>query len=262
MTLQGWTQIALYVVVLTALTPLIGAYMARVYAGDRVLLVRVLGPLERGIYRVLRTDPEEGQDWKGYARTTLVFSAVFFVLLYVILRTQGIHPFNPEGYKSGTWDLSFNTAASFLSNTNWQYYGGETTLSYFSQMTGLAVQNFISAAVAMAVLVAVIRGFAAHSTSRARQLLGRPHALAALHPAADLHRRRADPRLAGRHPDACALRDLPDGRPAASRRSRSGRSPPRRSSRSSARTAAASSTSTRRCRSRTRRGSRTSSSCC
>ena len=166
MTVQGWTQIALYVVVLTALTPLIGAYMARVYAGDRVLLVRVLGPLERGIYRVLRTDPEEGQDWKGYARTTLVFSAVFFVLLYVILRTQGIHPFNPEGYKSGTWDLSFNTAASFLSNTNWQYYGGETTLSYFSQMTGLAVQNFVSAAVGMAVLVAVIRGIATHSAGR------------------------------------------------------------------------------------------------
>jgi K+-transporting ATPase ATPase A chain len=166
MTVQGWTQIALYVVVLTALTPLIGAYMARVYAGDRVLLTRVLGPLERGIYRVLRIDPEQGQDWKGYARTTLLFSAVFFVLLYVILRTQGIHPFNPEGYTSGTWDVSFSTAASFLSNTNWQYYGGETTLSYFSQMTGLAVQNFISAAVAMAVLVAVIRGFAAHSTSR------------------------------------------------------------------------------------------------
>jgi K+-transporting ATPase ATPase A chain len=165
-TVQGWTQIALYVVVLTALTPLIGAYMARVYAGDRVLLARVLGPLERGIYRALRTDPEEGQDWKGYARTTLLFSAVFFVLLYVILRTQGIHPFNPEGYRSGTWDLSFNTAASFLSNTNWQYYGGETTLSYFSQMTGLAVQNFVSAAVGMAVLVAVIRGIATHSAGR------------------------------------------------------------------------------------------------
>ncbi len=148
MTLQGWAQIALYVVVLTALTPLIGAYMARVYAGERVLLARVLGPLERGIYRVLRADPDEGQDWKGYARTTLLFSAVFFVLLYVILRTQGIHPFNPEGYRSGSWDVSFSTAASFLSNTNWQYYGGETTLSYFSQMTGLAVQNFVSAAVA------------------------------------------------------------------------------------------------------------------
>lgn len=163
MTAQGWVQIAIFVAVLTALTPVIGGYMARVYGGERVLLTRVLGPLERLIYRLLRTDPQRGQDWKGYARTTLIFSALFFVALYAILRTQGVHPFNPEGYRSGSWDLSFNTAASFVTNTNWQYYGGETTLSYFSQMTGLTVQNFISAAVGMAVLVAVIRGFVTRS---------------------------------------------------------------------------------------------------
>jgi len=163
-TLQGWLQIAFYLAVLTALTPLLGGYMARVYQGERVALERVLGPVERLTYRALRTDPARQQDWKAYARTTLVFSALFFVVLMVILRTQGIHPFNPEGFHSGSWDLSFNTAASFITNTNWQYYGGETTLSYFSQMAGLGVQNFVSAAVGMAVLAAVIRGFASRGT--------------------------------------------------------------------------------------------------
>ena len=164
MTAQGWLQIVFYLAVLTALTPLLGGYMARVYQGERVALDRVLGPVERLTYRLLRTDPARQQDWKGYAATTLVFSALFFVVLFVILRTQGIHPFNPEGFDSGSWDVSFNTAASFITNTNWQFYGGETTLSYFSQMAGLAVQNFVSAAVGMAVLAAVIRGFASRGT--------------------------------------------------------------------------------------------------
>ena len=92
-----------------------------------------------------------------------MFCALFWLALYVILRTQGIHPFNPEGFDSATWDVTFNTTSSFISNTNWQYYGGETTISYFSQMAGLAVQNFISAAVGISVAVAVIRGFAARS---------------------------------------------------------------------------------------------------
>jgi K+-transporting ATPase ATPase A chain len=159
-TLQGGLQIAFYLVVLTALTPLLGAYMARVYQGEQILLERVLGPVERLTYRALRADPARTQDWKAYAKSVVVCSALFWVVLYVILRTQGIHPFNPEGFDSGTWDVSFNTASSFITNTNWQYYGGETTLTYFSQMAGLAVQNFVSAAVGMAVLAAVIRGFA------------------------------------------------------------------------------------------------------
>ncbi len=163
MTLQGWLQIAIYVAVLTALTPLLGGYMARVYQGRPTFLDPVVGPIERLTYRVIGVDPNSGQDWKAYARTTLVFSALFWVVLYVILRTQGIHPFNPEGFHSGSWDVSFNTASSFITNTNWQYYGGETTLSYFSQMFGLAVQNFVSAGVGMAVLAAVIRGFASRS---------------------------------------------------------------------------------------------------
>jgi potassium-transporting ATPase potassium-binding subunit len=162
---QGWLQIAIYLAVLTALTPLLGGYMARVYRNERLFLTPVFGPVERLIYRVMRVNPSVQQNWKSYARTTIVFSVLFWVALYAILRTQGIHPFNPEGFDSGTWDVSFNTVSSFVSNTNWQYYAGETTLSYFSQMAGLAVQNFVSAAVGMAVLAAVIRGFASRGAA-------------------------------------------------------------------------------------------------
>jgi potassium-transporting ATPase potassium-binding subunit len=163
MTLQGWLQIAVLFVVLTALTPVIGGYMARIYSGETVALTRVLGPLERLLYRVTRTDPAREQDWKAYGRSAIVFSLVSWLGLYLILRTQGLHPWNPEGFGSGTADVSFNTTTSFVTNTNWQFYAGETTLSYFSQMAGLAVQNFASAAVGMAVVAAVIRGFARHS---------------------------------------------------------------------------------------------------
>jgi K+-transporting ATPase ATPase A chain len=163
MTVQGWLQIAVFFAILTAVTPLIGGYMARVFAGERVLLTPVLGPVERLLYRVMRTDPAREQDWKGYARTVIVFSLVSWGALYLILRTQGVHPFNPQGFTSGTWDVSFNTATSFVTNTNWQFYAGETTLSNFSQMAGLAVQNFVSAAVGIAVVVAVIRGISRRS---------------------------------------------------------------------------------------------------
>lgn len=142
---QGYLQIAVFCVVIVATVPLLGGYMARILRAERLPLVPNL----------------PSQDWKAYARSLLVFSLMSGAFLYVVLRTQGIHPFNPGGYKSGTWDLSFNTASSFLTNTNWQFYGGETTLSYFSQMAGLAVQNFVSAAVGIAVLVALMRGIAA-----------------------------------------------------------------------------------------------------
>ena len=165
MTAQGWLQIAVFFVILTALTPVIGGYMARVFAGERVLLTPVLGPLERLMYRMLRTDPEREQDWKGYARTEIIFSLVSWLALYLVMRTQGVHQFNPQGFKSGTWDVSFNTATSFVTNTNWQFYAGETTLSNFTQMAGLAVQNFVSAAVGIAVVVAVIRGISRRSAS-------------------------------------------------------------------------------------------------
>src|SRR5215204_2241427 len=158
--LTGWLQIALFLIVLTALTPLIGGYMARVYSGERVFLTRVVSLVERLFYRTLGVDPDRGQDWKAYARSVLVLSGLFWLALYLVLRTQTLHPWNAQGFHSGTWDVSFNTTSSFVTNTNWQYYGGETTMTYFSQMAGLAVQNFVSAAVGMAVLAAVIRGLA------------------------------------------------------------------------------------------------------
>jgi K+-transporting ATPase ATPase A chain len=163
MTAAGWIEVAIFAGLLIALTPVLGAYMARVYRFEPVFLDRVAGPVERGLYRVLGVDPDRGQDWKAYAKSVLVFSAVFWGLLYLILRTQGIHPWNPLGLGSGTWDVSFNTTSSFVTNTNWQFYGGETTLTYFSQMAGLTVQNFVSAAAGMAVLAALIRGLAARS---------------------------------------------------------------------------------------------------
>jgi K+-transporting ATPase ATPase A chain len=166
MTWQGWFQIVLFLAVLTALVPLLGGYMARVYMGERVVLERVLGPVERGFYRALRTNPKREQDWKQYATTTLVFSALFWLVLYAILRLQGVLPFNPLRFGGAPWDVTFNTTSSFITNTNWQYYGGETTMSHFSQMAGLAVQNFVSAAVGMAVLAAVIRGFARRETTQ------------------------------------------------------------------------------------------------
>jgi K+-transporting ATPase ATPase A chain len=159
--LQGWIQILVFFAVLVAIVPVLGGYMARVYSNERVFLTRFLGPVERGIYRVLRVDVTQSQSWRSYAATLVIFSGAFWLLLFVILRIQTIHPWNPQDYHSGTWDLSFNTAASFVTNTNWQFYGGETTLSYFSQMAGLAVQNFISAAVGIVVLIALIRGIVA-----------------------------------------------------------------------------------------------------
>jgi potassium-transporting ATPase potassium-binding subunit len=166
MSAQGWLQIAFFIAVLTALTPVLGHYMARVYTGETVVLERVLGPFERLLYRMLGKSARGEQDWKAYGRTTIVFSAVFFVFCYVILRTQSIHPFNPEGFDSAPWNVTFNTTSSFITNTNWQFYGGETTMTYFSQMAALAVQNFVSAAVGMAVLAAVIRGFAARESAK------------------------------------------------------------------------------------------------
>jgi K+-transporting ATPase ATPase A chain len=160
---QGWLQIAVFVAVLVALVKPVGIYMARVFTDQRVFLSPLVGPVERLAYRAMRVRPDEGQDWKGYARSLIVFSLLFWVALYVILRTQGIQPFNPQDFRSAPWDVSFNTTSSFVTNTNWQYYGGETTLTYFAQMAGLAVQNFVSAAVGIAVVVALIRGIVARS---------------------------------------------------------------------------------------------------
>ena len=225
-------------------------------------LVRWFGFLERWFMRLVGDRAAREQDWKSYSKTVLVFSAVFFGLLYALLRLQGHLFLNPDGLSSVSPTIAFNTAASFVTNTNWQYYGGETTMSYLSQMAGLAVQNFVSAAVAMAVLVAVIRGFSRRSTGSLGnfwQDLYRSIAYILL-PALD--RPRAGPRRPGRRPDL--LTAMRPSRPSRARTSRSRAArPPRRSpSSSSARTAEASTTRTRQFPSRTRRLSRTSSRCC
>jgi potassium-transporting ATPase potassium-binding subunit len=165
---QGWLQIIIFLAVLVALTPPLGAYMARVYTGQTVLLERVFGRFERLLYRGLRVDVSEGQDWKRYARSLIVFSLLAWLLMYVILRSQSILPFNSYGgvkFHAMPWDVTFNTVSSFVTNTNWQYYGGETSLTYFSQMTGMTVENFVSAAVGMVVVIAMIRGIIARSGS-------------------------------------------------------------------------------------------------
>jgi K+-transporting ATPase ATPase A chain len=167
MTVTGWIQIAALVAVLTALTPLLGGYMARVYQGERVILTAALGPLERFFYRLLRVNPSVEQGWKRYACSVLLFSAAGWLVLYVVLRTQSVWPFDPQGFThSGPWDLSFNTASSFVSNTSWQYYAGETTLSDFSQMAGITVASFTSCATGMAVAAAVTRGLGRRGTDR------------------------------------------------------------------------------------------------
>ena len=167
MTVAGWVQLVALVALLTAATPLLGGYMARVYQGRRVALSGVLGPIERLLYRGLRVDADQEQTWIEYGRAVLLFSAAGWLLLYLILRTQAIDPFNPQGFThSGPWNLSFNTASSFISNTSWQYYAGETTLSDFSQMAGITVASFTSCATGMAVAAAVIRGLARRGTAR------------------------------------------------------------------------------------------------
>jgi K+-transporting ATPase ATPase A chain len=155
MTAAGWIEIALFVAILTAITPLLGGYIARVFRDELGIAV-----VDRPILRLTRG---QEQDWKAYARSVLVFSAVFFGLLYLILRTQGIHPWNPKHLDSAPWDVAFNTTSSYITNTNWQFYGGETTMSNFTQMAGLAVQNFVSAAVGISVAIAFIRALAARS---------------------------------------------------------------------------------------------------
>ncbi len=159
MTGQGIFQIVFYIVVLVALSYPLGMYMAYVFS-ERFRAPRLLAAPERGFYRLVGTDPAKEQDWKGYAKAALVFMFVFSVLLYLLLRLQGTLPLNPDDMKGVSSHIAMNTTASFITNTNWQYYGGEFTMSYLSQMAGLAVQNWISAALGIAVLVAVVRGFA------------------------------------------------------------------------------------------------------
>jgi K+-transporting ATPase ATPase A chain len=160
MTFNGWLQIGLLFAIMLALIKPLGLYMARVFEGERNVLSPVLRPVEAGFYAISGVDPKKEQGWLSFTMSMLVFNALGFALLYAILRLQGILPLNPQGFAAVPPDLAFNTAVSFVTNTNWQAYGGETTMSHFSQMAGLTVQNFLSAATGIALALGVTRAFA------------------------------------------------------------------------------------------------------
>jgi K+-transporting ATPase ATPase A chain len=165
MTPTGLIEIAVFFLIVLALTRPLGTYMAHVYQGERTWLDPVLVPVERVIYRVSGVDWHQEQGWRAYTVAMLIFNLFGLLLSYLIFRVQGFLPFNPQDLSAVNPDLSFNTAVSFTTNTNWQNYGGETTMSYFSQMVGLAVHNFTSAATGMAIAIALVRGIARRSTS-------------------------------------------------------------------------------------------------
>ncbi len=159
MTLNGWLQILLYCGIVIALVKPLGGYMTRVFSGERTLLSPVLAPIERGLYALSGTSEREEQHWTTYAISMLAFNLLGALVLYALLRLQAVLPYNPAGMAAVGPELSFNTAVSFVSNTNWQNYGGESTMSYLTQMAGLTVQNFVSAATGIAIALAFIRAF-------------------------------------------------------------------------------------------------------
>jgi K+-transporting ATPase ATPase A chain len=163
MTANGYTQLALYVAVLLLLAKPLGAYMARIYEGQPAVLNRIGAPFERLVYRLCGIDPEREMHWIQYALAMLWFNLLGLLALYAYQRFQALLPLNPESMAAVSPDSSFNTAVSFATNTNWQGYGGESTMSYLTQMLGMTVQNFVSAASGMATLVALIRGFTRRS---------------------------------------------------------------------------------------------------
>jgi K+-transporting ATPase ATPase A chain len=163
MTLIGWIQIALFSAIIVAITRPLGGFMTRLYDGKPVFLAPVLRPIERGAYRLMGVDETQEQSWSQYAIAMIAFKIMCFLALYGLQRFQTMLPLNPDGQGPVSPDLAFNTSISFLTNTNWQSYGGETTMSYLVQMAGLTVQNFASAAAGIAMAVAVIRGFSRRS---------------------------------------------------------------------------------------------------
>lgn len=163
MTINGVLQLAVVLGVLLASVKPLGVFMARVYSGERTFLHPVLGPIERTIYRIAGLHPDDEMGWKENALAMLIFNAIGFVVVYLLQRTQAVLPLNPQGLPAVGADCAFNTAVSFASNTNWQSYAGESTMSHLTQMAGLTVQNFLSAATGMAVLILFIRGIVRHS---------------------------------------------------------------------------------------------------
>jgi potassium-transporting ATPase potassium-binding subunit len=165
MTLVGWAQIALVLALVLACAIPLSKYIADVYAGERTFLSSVIGPIERGFYRLAGVDPAREQDWFAYTIAMLVFSIAGFLVLYGVQRLQGLLPLNPRGFDAVPPDLAFNTSISFITNTNWQNYAGETTMSHLTQMLGLTVHNFVSAATGLAMAFALVRGFARSSAT-------------------------------------------------------------------------------------------------
>jgi K+-transporting ATPase, KdpA len=163
---MNWLQFPFYIVVLLILIKPLGLYMARVYQGERSFLSPVILPVEKFIFKLAGVKPDDEMTWKIYALSVLLFNLVGFFFLYLLLRFQHVLPLNPQALGAVSPELAFNTAISFVSNTNWQNYGGETTMSNLSQMLGLGVQNFLSAATGMAVLISLIRGLSRHSTDK------------------------------------------------------------------------------------------------
>jgi K+-transporting ATPase ATPase A chain len=168
MTSIGVLQIAVFFGILLLLTKPLGLFMARLFQGERTFLHPILRPVESLIYKLCGIREDAEQRWTQYAGGVLSFSVIAYLFVYVIQRLQGFLPLNPQGFgaKLVTPDLAYNTAISFVTNTNWQAYSGESTLSYFVQMAALAVQNFASAAVGIAAAVAIMRGFARHQTDK------------------------------------------------------------------------------------------------
>jgi potassium-transporting ATPase potassium-binding subunit len=163
MTANGWLQIALFFGLVVLLIKPLGLYMARVFNGERTWLDPVLGPVERLMYRLGGVDPRQGQHWTTYTAAMLLFNLAGLVLLYALQRLQHVLPFNPQDFGPVAPDSAFNTAVSFMTNTNWQSYAGESTMAYLVQMAGLTVQNFVSAATGIALSIALVRGFARRS---------------------------------------------------------------------------------------------------
>ena len=224
MTVIGWIQILLYCAIVVALVKPLGWYMTRVFNGESTFLSPVLRPVERGLYWIGGVDEKREQHWLTYTVAMLLFHVGGFLIIYGLMRLQALLPLNPAEQSAVAPDLSFNTAISFLTNTNWQNYGGESTLSYLTQMVGLTHQNFLSAATGIALAVALIRGF---SRSSMRTIGNFWVDVTRLHPlcaAADLHRLHAVPGLAGHAADAWRLRRGDD----AGRRQADHRGRPRR----------------------------------
>src|SRR5258707_5403504 len=172
MTAIGWIQIILYCAIIVALVKPLGGYMTRVFNGERTFLSPILRPVEAGLYWAGGVDERREQHWLTYTVAMLFFHVGGFLILYALMRLQALLPFNPAEQSAVAPDLAFNTAISFITNTNWQNYGGEGTMSYLTQMLGLTHQNFLSAATGIVLAVALIRGFARASTKTVRNFLG------------------------------------------------------------------------------------------